>query len=516
MKLATAEQMRAIDQRAIEGCGVPGIVLMENAAIALREAALEMLRACGGHTVKILAGGGNNGGDGLALGRQLLSRNVEVECLLLSPASELAGDAATNLKAAQALGVPVRELGRAEAPAALGRDLCDADLVVDAILGTGITGEVRGAARRGIEALSHVPPERVLAVDVPSGVDSDTGQVLGAAVRCARTVTLGLAKVGLYCYPGAAYAGEVTVDPIGLPPELLEPDSIKVHLTTAGDCRAALPARRPDAHKGDCGRVLVVAGSAGLTGAAAMAGLAALRAGAGLVTVATPKTANAILEVKLTEVMTAPMAETGDGAFALTAVASLLEMCGDSDVVAIGPGVSQANEAQRVARRLVREVEPPIVVDADGLNALVGRVEVVQERRSPAVLTPHPGELSRLTEQSVDEIQADRVQAALKAAEAFGAIVVLKGARTVVAAPDGTAHVNPTGNEGMASGGTGDVLTGLIAGLIAQGAEPYEAAMAGVYVHGLAGDLAAASSTRAMVACDLMDQLAEAFAAVEG
>ncbi|MFQ6133130.1 MAG: NAD(P)H-hydrate dehydratase [Armatimonadota bacterium] len=516
MKLANAQQMREVDRRAIEDCGLPSLVLMENAALAICAGVVELLTERGGRCVKVVAGKGNNGGDGLAVARQLLCRGYEVEVLLLAEPTELSGDADTNCQAAQKLGVKVSVVSSDEPLETLAERLAPADVVVDAILGTGVTGEVKGLARRGIEAIRRIPPERVVAVDMPSGIDSDTGQVLGAAVEACRTITLGLPKVGLYCYPGAAHSGEVIVDPIGLPSSLLAENDIRTHLTTAEECRAALPPRRPDAHKGDCGRVLVVAGSAGMSGAASLCGLGALRAGAGLVTVATPAGVNAILEVKLTEVMTAPLPETSDQAIGLAAEPILMDMSEEAEVLVIGPGVSQASQTQRVVRRLVESVDKPIVVDADGLNALAGDLAAVTERSAPAVLTPHPGELSRLVGKPINKIQADRLTAARELAEQVGAVVVLKGAATVVADPGGVAHVNPTGNEGMASGGTGDVLAGLIGGLAAQGAGVYEAAVAGVYLHGLAGDLAAQPNSRAMIAGDLLGSMRDALAVVEG
>jgi len=504
-----------MDRRAIEDCGVPSLVLMENAAQALCRCVVELLAERGGRVVKIVAGRGNNGGDGLALARQLLCRGLDVEVLLLAQPTELSGDAATNYAAAQKLGVQMTVVGNDKSPEALVARLAQADLVVDAILGTGISGEVKGAARRGIEAIGRLPQHRVVAVDVPSGIDSDTGQVLGAAVRACKTVTLGLPKVGLFCYPGAAYAGEVIVDPIGLPASLLEDNNIRTHLTTLADCRAVLPPRKPDAHKGDCGRVLVVAGSAGMSGAAALCGLGALRAGAGLVTVATPASINTILEVKLTEVMTAPLPETDDQTMAPAAEPILMDMSEKADVLVIGPGVSQAPPAQHVVRSLVQGVQKPIVVDADGLNALAQDLAVVAQRRAPTILTPHPGELSRLVGASSADIQKDRLTAARAFARQVGAVVVLKGAGTVIADPDGTAYVNPTGNQGMASGGTGDVLAGLIGGLMAQGAEAFPAAVAAVYIHGLAGDLAAERNARALIAGDLLDKVPDALALVE-
>ncbi len=506
MKLVTSQQMRDIDHTAIEEYGIAGTVLMENAGRAVADAAEEMVEGFG--HVLVVCGRGNNGGDGFVAARHLHNRGISAEVFLLAEAGELSGDAATNCRIAQKMGLPIVENPDTEA---LEAAVDSADIVIDAILGIGISGEVHGAAQSGIETINQ-SLALVLAVDIPSGVSSDTGAVLGEAVEADRTLTFGLPKIGHYCYPGRDLCGEIEVVDISLPRELLTTDALTTNLTEAVDAWLMLPHRWADMHKGDAGRLLIVAGSAGMTGAAALAGLAAVRSGAGLVTLAIPESLNDILEVKCTEVMTLPVPETGQRSLAPEAAAQILAFAENCDAVALGPGLSQVAATQELARELIGRISQPLVVDADGLNACADAIEVLKDRSAPTVITPHPGELSRLVDLSVTDIQADRVGAARQAAGDLGCVVVLKGAATVTAAPDGEVWVNPTGNPGMASGGVGDVLTGVIAALLAGGADDLEAAVSGVFHHGRAGDLAAERcGERGLVASDLLEQVPAAF-----
>ncbi|MGD8237159.1 MAG: NAD(P)H-hydrate dehydratase [Armatimonadota bacterium] len=515
MKLVTAAQMREIDRHCIEDLQIPGMVLMENAGRGVARCAERVLRALGGRRVHIVAGRGNNGGDGFVAARHLHNAGCDVAVTLLAAAGDLQGDAAANHGIWAAMPTGTEEMPELASPQPLRERLIGADVVIDGILGTGVTGEVRGPARAAIEALRDVPRERVVAIDIPSGVDSDTGQVLGAAVRAGYTITFGLPKIGLYQHPGAAHAGEVIVQDIGIPRAELTSDRLPLRLTTAADVSRWLPGRPADAHKGNCGRVFIVAGSVGMTGAAAMAGMAALRAGAGLVTVGVPASLNDVLEAKLTEVMTRPLPECAERALSLAAEETILEMAEGSEACVVGPGLSLADETQELVRRLVPQIHRPLALDADALTALSENAEVLAGREAPTVVTPHPGEMSRLVDRSIEAIQADRVSAALEAARSLGSVVLLKGAGSVGAAPDGTAYVNATGNAGMASGGTGDVLSGILGGLLGQGMLPLEAAAAAAHVHGLAGDLAAPDSERALVAGDMLEALPRAFAAAE-
>jgi len=487
VKIVTAQQMRELDRRAIHERGLAGLTLMENAGRAVAAAARRMLGPCSDRTIVVLCGPGNNGGDGFVAARHLAADGLNVQVYLAGSADEVAGDARENLHRLAEAGLSATEV---DDPARLAKPLCQAGLVIDALLGTGLSGKVRGLPGQLIEALNDAR-RPVLAVDVPSGLDADSGEPLGLAVRARETVTMGLPKIGLFLYPGMDYAGRVTVADIGLPGDLVAESASVGDLVDPQWVRMLLPERPRSAHKGDFGRVLVIAGSVGMTGAAALCAEAALRVGAGLVTVGCPASLNDILEVKLTEAMTFPLPETYLRTLDTRALALILELAEEADVLAIGPGLSRQPETAVLVRRLVARVEKPIVVDADGLNALAETPFLLESDHAPAVLTPHPGELARLMDASIGEVQARRTEFAERAAARFQSVVILKGACSVIAEPGRPLAISPTGNPGLATGGTGDVLTGMVAGLIAQGLLPFEAGAAAAYLHGLAGDLVA-------------------------
>ncbi len=505
MKLCAAEEMQGIDAAAIGEYGIPGMVLMENAGLRVLAAVEEL--ASPGARIRIICGRGNNGGDGFVVARHLHNRGADVQVLLLAEAAGVRGDAEANFAIARRAGVPILE---APSPRALNRAAEEADLLVDGILGTGAKGAVHGPALMAIRATRRCPG-KIIAIDIPSGISGNDGSVLGEAVRADVTVTFALPKIGLYTYPGRAYCGEIRVADIGIPRVLLEDERLRTNLTTAAEARAMLPARDPAAHKGDCGRVAILGGSPGLTGAATLAAEGALRAGAGLVTVGCAASLNPILEVKLTEAMTRPLPETKAGTLGEASVRDALALAESAEAVVLGPGLSREDEANHFAREIARRCEKPLVIDADALFALdlrLGRPD-----GCPTILTPHPGEMARLCGSSIEEVQRDRLGCARSAAEASGAVVVLKGAGTVIAAPDGEAWVNPTGSDALATGGTGDVLAGVLGAFLAGGAAPLAAAAAGVYYHGAAGDLAAEKlSARGVVAGDLPPALAEVLA----
>jgi hydroxyethylthiazole kinase-like uncharacterized protein yjeF len=507
MKLATAEEMRRIDAAAIEKYALPGIVLMENAGRQVTEAVREMLLEDPAAHVLIVCGKGNNGGDGLVVARHLANQGVHVQVALLADARELTGDAATNLRMAQNLGVRITENADESAVRMMTER---ADLIVDAVLGTGITGEVHGVSSGAIDAINR-SRARVIAVDIPSGVKADTGTVAGRAVRADMTVTFGLPKLGLVQYPGRELCGELRVADISLPHPLLVSDALKAELVDADLAEVLLPERFPAMHKGDAGRALVVAGSVGMTGAAALCARAATRAGAGLVTLACPASLNDILEVKCTEAMTVPMPETPQRSLDASAQREVLERASRSDAVALGPGLSQNPGTAEFVRSTVKAIPVPLVLDADGLNCLGGDLRLLLDRQAGTVLTPHPGELARLLGTTPESIEEDRVAAARRAARTARSVVVLKGAATIIAEPEGYVWVNTTGNCGMASGGMGDVLTGVLLAFLAGGAEPVAAAVAAVYYHGLAADLAAETGARGLLASDVVERLREVF-----
>lgn len=510
MKIATAEQMRALDRAAMER-GVPGRVLMENAGRAVAEAVAERTGQQGGAArVVVVAGRGNNGGDGLVAARLLHTRGFDVTVYLLAAGSELTGDAADNYAAAQAYGVPIIEQPD---PNTLREACATANVIVDAILGTGIRGEVRGPAREAIQAINAADAQ-VIAVDIPSGVNSDTGVVCGTAVAADLTLTFGLPKVGNVVYPGAQLCGDLRVVDIGIPPDAIAQADIHAQLVTADLAQLCLPARWADMHKGDAGRVLVIAGSRGYTGAAALTAMGALRAGAGLVYLAIPESLNPVLEAKCTEAITLPMPETETAALSAQAADAIIEHAVTCQAVALGPGLGRHPQTAQLVRQLLARIEAPLVIDADALNCLADTdASPLAQRQAPTIITPHPGELARLMGTDVPTLQADRLGSARAAANLFHCVVAFKGAGTIVARPDGEAWVNPTGNHGMASAGMGDVLTGIIAAFLAGGAAPEQAAVAGVYYHGRAAEVAAEGrDPRCIIASDLLDNLGRAMA----
>ncbi|MGB9791451.1 MAG: NAD(P)H-hydrate dehydratase [Thermacetogeniaceae bacterium] len=511
MRLVKAAEMRQLDQEAMTRYQIPGLVLMENAGLSVVKAVLDIFwdHSTKGKKALVVAGPGNNGGDGLVVARHLYNRGAEVEVFLAAHPDFYRGDAAVNMQIIKAIGVPYHVFGE-ESVEQLQAAAEHADLIIDALLGTGFKGAPREPIATMIDIINR-SGKPVLAVDLPSGLDADSGRVEGACVRAKCTVTMGFPKVGLYVYPGAEYAGRVVVGDISFPPELRDEKAGEFTLLDQQTVAGYLPLRLSTHHKGNYGHVLVVGGSRGYTGAAVLAANAALRSGAGLVTAVVPQSLYQITASKLTEAMTFPAPDT-DGGFSGTALNALSELLRRANVLAIGPGLGQHPETAVFLRELLSSVELPMVIDADALNILAKDKSLLldpryRERRRKWVLTPHPGEMARLLGTSIPEVQNDRVESATRASREWGVTVVLKGAGTVIAAPDGKVLINPTGNPGLASGGTGDVLTGLIAGLLAQGLEPLEAAGAGVFIHGWAADrIASRKGMAGLVAGDLIEE----------
>lgn len=503
MDIVTAAEMREIDRRAIAEFDIPGIVLMENAGASVAQA----VRRTGGRRVVILCGHGNNGGDGLAAARHLRNQK-EVSIWLAAPPESYRGDALINLNILRQLGHPLRELRQDNLPV-LAADLAGAKVVVDALLGTGSAREVSGMLAEVISLINSCAA-RVLAVDIPSGVCADSGRILGLAVRASQTITFGLPKRGLFLFPGAACAGETEVVDIGLPPPLLSGHALRLLTGESIGCR--LPARPPDAHKGTFGTVLIVAGSVGMAGAAVLSARGALRGGAGLVTVATPVSAQQTVAGLVPEATTLPLPENSEGSLTPEALSLLRERWRHYSALAVGPGLSVNEDVAQVVAGILKECSLPMVLDADGLNVVAVWPEALKKRPAPLVITPHPGEAARLLDTTSAHIQADRVTAARKLAEEFNCTAVLKGAYTLIASPGGTVALNPTGNCGMATGGSGDVLTGLLSALLAGGLKETAAAEAAVWLHGMAGDTAAAVLGRdALTAGDLINGLPQAW-----
>jgi len=506
MYLVTAAEMQQMDGETIRSFGIPGRVLMESAGRGAARFLLESFDGIQNAYLAVMAGRGNNGGDGFVVARYVAQRGIDVVVYLLADAERVTGDARANLDLLPPLSVPVVAIPDAGSLADHAANMAQHDVWVDAVFGTGLSADIRGHYRAALDLLNSFQ-RPVLAIDIPSGINADNGQVCGTCVRATATATFAYPKIGHVVHPGALYTGHLEVVDIGIPPHIAEAVAPRQHLTTAPEVAAELVHRAPDAHKGSAGHLLVIAGSTGKTGAAAMACEGAMRTGAGLVTLGAPRSLNPILETMLLEVMTAPLPDT-DGALAPSAGDHINPLMAGKQCLAIGPGLGSAAETGQLVRQLLRRSEIPMVVDADGLNHLAGRREVFEGLQVPVVLTPHPGEMARLAGLSTAQVQADRIKCAREFAAATSTIVVLKGAATVIAAPDGHVQINPTGNSGMASGGMGDVLTGIIAGLITQGVDPERAAVLGVYLHGAAADaLAVDAGPVGYLASDLLDQI---------
>jgi NAD(P)H-hydrate epimerase len=486
MLIATAGEMRKLDHSTIHEVGIPGLVLMENAGRSLVQIILDRFFPLRGKNICIFAGRGNNGGDGFVAARYLHKEGCSVCVYLLSPTHLVAGDARINLEICQKLHIPIVEVLESQDAENHKSDWLQADLIVDALLGTGLNAEVRGLYAEVIQVINQLRAPKV-AVDIPSGLDSDRGVPLGTCIKADLTITFGLPKLGQVIYPGREYVGDLHVVDISIPWQVIIAQELQHALLESHELTLPAP-RKADSHKGHFGHLLVVAGSPGKTGAAAMASEAAVRVGAGLVTLGVPKSLNPILEVKLTEVMTEPLAENVDGVLGPEALKGLLKIMESKTALALGPGLSTLEGPSELICELLLTSSIPVVIDADGLTIVAKNPDVLKRAKCPLILTPHPGEMARLMGISVPQVQADRVGVSRLLAQEFGVIAVLKGAATLVALPDGHLFVNPTGNPGMATGGMGDILTGLIGGLLAQGVEPAEAAKSAVFMHGLAGD----------------------------
>ncbi|HVB33553.1 MAG TPA: NAD(P)H-hydrate dehydratase [Patescibacteria group bacterium] len=517
MKALTAERMREVDRLTTERYGVASLDLMENAGravasyVAGRHGNLERRR------IVVLCGKGNNGGDGFVAARYLAEHGAKPSVYLLAAPENVRGDAAVNLQRWQAAG-PLNVVTTPEAFANVRPELAAADVVIDGLLGTGLSGPASGLIGMAIEEVNRLAGRaEVVAIDIPSGMASDVFDSPGPSVAAGATITFTAPKIGLLLPPNAERVGRLIVQEIGSPPELFEDDaSLTLHWIEPGEFRA-LPLRRaPNTHKGTYGHALIVAGSRGKSGAAALAGMGALRSGTGLATVATPAAVLGIVAQQMPELMTVPLEATPEGTVAFGAFESGLwrDLLDGKTAVAMGPGLTTNPDTVRFVHAVLADCPLPLILDADGLNAFDRDAAALKTRRGPLAVTPHPGEMARLAETTASQVQERRLETALRAARTWNAFVILKGFRTIVATPDGRAFVNSTGNPGMATGGTGDVLTGILAGLTAWlGAERWETVLAmGVYLHGLAGDLAAERVGEiSLVATDLVGELPQAF-----
>jgi len=507
MIIVTTRQMQQMDKNTIETFGIPGRVLMENAgrgAIEVLSDHFDLEDA----RVAVMAGRGNNGGDGFVIGRYLMEMGVSVSFFLLSTRDRVQGDARANMdlvldllaehSLSQFIEIPDKESLEAAA-----ETLKSHDLFVDAIFGTGLNSDVRGIYRDVIELINE-SGKAIFSVDIPSGINADTGDVCGVAIQADATATFAFAKAGHILYPGNLHTGDLEVIDIGIPGHIAKAQSPDIFLPEPHDIAGLIPTRDFNAHKGSSGHLLVLAGSPGKTGAAALCANAAMRTGAGLVTLGVPEKLMQVMEPMVIEPMTAALAQTPSGGLDAAALDDIITLLADKAALAIGPGMGTDPGTQELLKSIMAIASIPVIIDADGLNCIAKEPDILYMAQSPVILTPHPGEMARLTGKTTADIQQNRMETARHFAEKYKVILVLKGAQTLVACPDGAVSICPTGNPGMACGGMGDVLTGMIAAFLTQNLPPESASLAGVYVHGLCGDLLAEDHAFGFSASDMV------------
>lgn len=525
MKVVTSEEMRDIDTRTIKSIGISGVVLMERAGVAVAARIKELFTK---GKVVILSGGGNNGGDGLVAARDLFNAGWGVKVLLLIKQDKLSPDCLLQYRVIRQMGIPIE----------FRTDISEQDIqcsvIVDALLGTGLNKDIEGVIAKAINLVNKTGLP-VVSVDIPSGISSDTGQMMGVAIKADCTVTFGLPKRGHILHPGASYSGKLFIENIGFPDGFLKSESLKVNLTDERQIASLIPARPKYSHKGDYGHVLIVAGSRGKTGAALLAARACLRAGSGLVTIGVPESLMTSLQYRVTEEMTLPLPDRGDGTLSSRAADPVLRFLSEkADVICIGPGIGVTPDTTKLLSDILASSKKPLIIDADGLNSIL-YAGLMMKTAAPVIITPHVGEMARLLQQSAvsshqsgtklrapnpqlrTKIEQDRINTALSFSKNNEVHVVLKGAPTIIAEPGGRAFINTTGNPGMATAGTGDVLSGMISSFAGQGLDPLSASMLGVYMHGLAGDIAAREKgEHSLIATDIIDYLPSAFIKMRG
>ena len=510
MYLVTSGSMRAIDREAIDKHKIPSLDLMENAGQGIAERLLthNIIDPSTADKVAVICGKGNNGGDGFVVARYLHDAGVNICLFFIGPSKELSGDAGINYDRAVKSGVVVTEIKKVTDL----EDIKNCTHLIDALFGTGFKGRPRDLSAKVIEFINE-QETAVISIDLPSGLDADNGTHQGAVIRSDYTFALALPKYGLFLSPGRELAGVVDIVPIGIPNEVMNKQKLSHQLITAELVSEKLPERNPSGHKGDFGKLLAISGSTGMTGASCLTANSALRSGCGIVRVACPQGVQPVLAIKLTEAMTHPLPDISNkGVLALRSLGEIRKLSKEHDALAIGPGLGLHHETQELIRRFVSKNEKPIVIDADALTALSSNMNFIKESKAAMVLTPHAGEFGRLTGETVPDDIQERFVNVLEFAKEYGVTLLLKGSPTIIACPKGNRYLNPTGNDGMATAGSGDVLTGIIGSLLAQGMTAEDAAVCGAFIHGTAGDIAADALTpRAMIAGDLIDFLPEVF-----
>ncbi|MHB8065240.1 MAG: NAD(P)H-hydrate dehydratase [Ruminiclostridium sp.] len=517
MKALTGSDMGKLDKFCIEQVGISGVVLMENAALKIVkhvELYFEQKQLTQ-KNVLIVAGKGNNAGDAFVAARHLIVNGIKVKLYCLFEKECITGDAKLNFDILQNVGVITEFLRHDSELAALRSDIKKAQIVIDGIFGTGFSGQIQGHISKVIELINE-NSNYTISIDIASGIESATGRVADTCLQAHKTVTFELPKIGQLIYPGAHFTGELIVESIGMPKQAFESIEIDINLTDNDFIKAAIPKRSPEINKGDCGKVLVVTGSIGMAGSGCIAAKASLRTGSGLVYLAVPSSLINIYQSVVPEAIAINL-EDNNGIISEKSTSTILEMLKKCNVAAIGPGLSTDNSIYNILSSIAQNVSIPVVLDADALNAAAKNTDILSRFQKAVVITPHPGEMSRLTGLDISYIECNRIEVARKYASLWGVVIVLKGARTIIADKSGRIYINPTGNAGMATAGSGDALTGIIASLIGQGIGAYEAAVAGAYLHGLAGDIAIGEKGEyGLNAMDIVENLPYARQQLEG
>jgi hydroxyethylthiazole kinase-like uncharacterized protein yjeF len=502
MKVSRVAEMRNLDRRSMDDFGITQEMLMENAGEAAYFVILDEFGVKGKKFV-IFCGMGNNGGDGFVVARKIHSTGGEVRVFFLGERGKLEGAAKKNFDIISRMPIEVSDVQSIEQ---MKEATSDCDAIVDAIFGTGLSREVTGIYEDAIQLINE-SKKKVFSIDIPSGVNGDTGQVMGSAVRSSYTITYGLPKIGNMLYPGFGLCGKLYVSHISFPPSLYNTDSIKVQINDLVE----LPQRDKDTHKGSYGRALFIAGSSNYLGAPYFSALSFLKAGGGLSYLATPKSISPFLASKGSEIVFIPQRETSSGSLARESMDELVEFSKGVNIVIMGPGLSLNEETQELVRELARRIETPLLIDGDGITAVAREVKLIGERKAETILTPHSGEMSRLSKMEVDEVNKDKINVLQKTASELNAVIVLKGAHSLIGYPDETVYINTSGNPGMATAGSGDALTGAIAAIYGLGLPLRDAVRMGVFMHGLSGDLAAKEKGEdGITAQDILDYLPNA------
>lgn len=512
LPVATGAQMRDVDHTAIEERKIPGVVLMENAGRGISRSVRKYFGPLTGRNLSVVSGKGNNGGDGFVIARMLAEECGRIDVFVLADESSLKGDALENYRLIKKMDLHIHHISDIS-----GFDdnmrliLSESFLIIDALLGTGISGEVKGFYGEAIELINSLE-KIVVSVDIPSGLSSDTGKIDAPAVKADLTVALGLPKIAHYVFPASLFTGELEIADIGIPEDVVEKKEFNVHIIDKSDIEILFPERMADSHKGTYGHAVIIGGATGKAGAVVMAGKSAMRSGAGLVTAVVPSGINGVVQSSLIEAMSLPLQENKFGTLSAKAIDSIIEFCRGKSVVAAGPGMGANDETAEIVKMLIREIDVPLILDADAINVLARDVSILDKRKSDLILTPHPGEMGRLTGRTSSEIQKERFEICVETARRYACIVILKGRNSIISCRGERTYINLTGNPGMATGGSGDVLTGIIAGFVSQGLSAEYSACAGAFIHGLSGDIAAENLGEiSLCAGDIIDYLPEAF-----